>query len=99
MSTFHGCMTKNKDGANRIIENNHICFCPTSAPFWKKIADVNFKVRTRSQEQKQDLVKRQDFNRYCRRRGREDIKRWLEADDSEVYYMKESDRFFVLRSP
>ena len=92
-------MTKNKDGTNRIIEKNDIYFCPTSVPFWKKIADVNFKVRTRSQEQKQDLVKRQDFNRYCRRRGRKDIKRWLEADDSEVYYMKESDRFFVLRSP
>ena len=99
MSTFHGSMTKNKDGTNRIIEKNHICFCPTSAPFWKKTADVDFKVRTRSQEQKQDLVKRQDFNRYCRRRGHEDIKRWLEADDSEVYYMKKSDRFFVLRSP
>ena len=75
MSTFHGCMAKNKDGTNRIIEKNHICFCPTSAPFWKKIADVNFKVRTGSQEQKQDLVKRKDFNRYCRRQGREDIKR------------------------
>ena len=99
MSTFHGSMTKNKDGTNRIIEKNHICFCPTSAPFWKKTADVDFKVRTCSQEQKQDLVKRQDFNRYCRRRGCEDIKRWLEADDSEVYYMKELDRFFVLCSP
>ena len=69
MSSFHGCMCKNKDGSNR----------------------------TCSQEQKQELVKRSDFNRYCWKRGREDIKRWLEADDSELYFMKESDRFFVLR--
>ena len=24
METFHGCMTKNKDGTNRIIEKNYI---------------------------------------------------------------------------
>ena len=52
METFHGCMTKNKDGTNRIIEKNYICYTPTSIPFWKKTADVDFKVRTRSQEHK-----------------------------------------------
>ena len=62
----------------------------------EKTADVSFKIRTRSQEQKQEIVKKSEFDRYCRRRGREDIKRWLEADDSELYFMKESDRFFVL---
>ena len=95
MSSFHGCLRKNRDGTNRIIEKNKRCLC--SSPFWKKTSDVCFKIRTRSQEQKQELVKRSDFNRYCRKRGREDIKRWLEADDSELYFMKESNRFFVLR--
>ena len=97
MSSFHGCLRKIKDGTNRIITKKFCCFCPITNPFWKKTVDVGFKVRTRSQELKQELVKRQDFNRYCRKRGREDIKRWLEADDSDIYYMKESDRLFVLR--
>lgn len=34
--------------------------------------------RTRSQEQSQKTVKRADFKRYLRRRGRENNKRWLE---------------------
>ena len=54
-------------------------------------------IRTRSQKHKQELVKRAAFSRYCRRRGRENIKRWLEADNSEVYFMKESDSFSVIR--
>ena len=61
MRTFHGCMTKNKDGTNRIIEKNHFCFCPTSAPFWKKIADINFKVRSRSQVQRARPCKKTRF--------------------------------------
>ena len=97
MSSFHGCLRKNKDGTNTIIKKKFCCFCPTTNPFWEKTADVDFKVRTRSQELKQELVKRQDFIRYCRKRGREDIKRWLEADNSDIYYMKESDCLFVLR--
>ena len=97
MSSLHGCMRKNKDGSNRIIEKNKWCLWPTTSPFWEKMEDVSFKIRTRSQEQEQELVNKSEFNRYCRRRGREDIKRWLEADDSELYFMKESDRFFVLR--
>ena len=97
MSSFHGCMRKNKDVSNRIIENNKWCLWPTTILFWKKVEDVPFKIRTRSQELNQELVKRSDFNRCCRKRGREDIKRWHEVDDSELYFMKESDRFFVLR--
>ena len=97
MSSFHGCMRKNKDGSNRITEKNRWYLWPTTIPFWKKAEDVPFKIRTRSQELNQELVKRSKFNRYCRKRGREDIKRWLEADDSELYFMKESDHFFVVR--
>ena len=89
-------MRKKRDGSNRITEKNKLCLSLTISPFWKKTEDVFFKIRTRSQEQKQELVKKSEFDRYCRRSGREDIKRWLEVDDSEVYFMKESDRFFVL---
>ena len=93
MKTFHGCLRKNKGGTNRIIEKGKHCLWPTSFPDWKKIKDTPEGIRTRSQEHKQKLVRRTDFNRYCRRRGRENIKRWLEADDSEVYFLKESDSF------
>lgn len=94
---FHGCMNKNNDGTNRIIEKNFTCFCPTNMPFWKRARDVDFCVRTCSQDTRQDVVKRQEFNRYCRYKGREDIRRWMSADVSEVYFLKENDRFFVVR--
>ena len=97
MKTFHDCLRKNKDGTNRIIEKGKRCLWPTSFPYWKKIEDTPEGIHTRSQEHKQKLVKRADFNRYCRQRGRENIKRWIEADDSEVYFMKESDSFSVIR--
>ena len=96
MSSFHGCMRKIKDGSNRIIEKGKECLCATTSPFWKKAVDVSFKVSTRSQENKKELVKRADFNSYCRRRSREDIRRWLEAGDQDVYFLKESDTFFVI---
>ena len=94
---FHGCMNENNDGTNRIIEKNFTCFCPTNMPFWKRARDVDFCVRTCSQDARQDVVKRQDFNRYCRYKGREDIRRWMSADVSEVYFLKENGRFFVVR--
>ena len=78
---FHGCMNKNNDGTNHIIEKNFTCLYPTNVPFWKRVRDVDFRVRTRSQEARQNAVKLQDFNRYCRRRVRDDIKSWLYADD------------------
>ena len=96
MSSFHGCIPKNKDGSNRIVEKGKRCLCPTTSPFWKKTVDVPFQVSTRSQENKKELVKRADFNGHCRQRGREDIRTWLEADDQEVYFLKEPDNFFVI---
>ena len=35
---------------------------------------MDFRVRTRSQELKQKKVKLHDFKRYCRARGREDVR-------------------------
>ena len=83
---FHGSMNKNNDSTNRIIEKNFTCLYPTNVPFWKRARDVGFCVRTHSQEARQDAVKLQGFNRYCRYRDREDIKRWLYADESELYF-------------
>ena len=97
MKTFHGCLRKNRDSTNRIIEKGKRCLWPTSFPYRKKIEDTPKEICTHSQEHKQELVKRADFNRYCRHRGRENIKRWFEANDSEVYFMKESDSFSVIR--
>ena len=88
-------MNKNKDCSNRIIEKGKECLCLTASPFWKKAVGVSFKVSTLSQENKKELVKRADFNRYCRQRGRKDIQRWLEADKHDFYFLKESD-FFVI---
>ena len=96
MSSVHGCMRKNNDGSNRVIEKGKRCLCSTASPFWKNAVDIPFQVSTRSQENKKELVKRADFNRYCRQRGQEDIRRWLEADYQDVYFFKESDTFFVI---
>ena len=95
---YHGCANKNAGGTNRVIEKNHICFWPTNQPYWKKIRDVeNDGVKICSQELVKEKLKWQDFKRYCRFRGREDIRRWLEADDSEVCVMKETDTFRVVK--
>ena len=95
--SFHGCMNKNNHSTNRIIEQNFTCLYPADFPFWKRARDVDFCVSTRSQEARQDAVKLQDFNRYCRYRGREDIKRWLYADESKLYFLKKNDCFFVVK--
>ena len=63
-------------------------------PIGKKIEDTPEGIRTRSQEYKQELVKRVEFKRYHTRIGRENIKRWLETD--YFYFMKESDSFSVI---
>ena len=36
MSTFHGCLRKNRGGASRIIKKGKRCLCPTSFLYWKK---------------------------------------------------------------
>ena len=88
---------KNADGTNKIIEKGKRCLTPTSYPFWKRIPDISTStISTRSQEQKQKIASRGEYNRYLRQNGRDNIKRWLEAYDSDVYVMKESDTFFVV---
>ena len=67
-------MNENNDRTNHIIEKDFVCLWRISQPYWKRARDVDFGVRTRSQELKQEKVKLQDFNRYCRFRGCEDIR-------------------------
>ena len=64
-------------------------------PFWKRARDDDLCVRTSSQEARQDAVKIQDLNRYCRYRDRKDIRRWMSADVSGVYFLKENDPFLL----
>ena len=94
---FYGCFTKNQDGANRLIEKNRGCLCPTNKPFWKYPQDVPGGVETHSQEKNKKLVKKRDDDRYFRQVNCDNIWRWLEADESEVRYLKESDEFDVVR--
>ena len=42
---------------------------PTSKPFWKRIEDISRGPRTRSQEQHQKLVKKEEFDRGGRLRS------------------------------
>ena len=66
-------------------------------PFLEKIPDISTStIPTRSQEQKQKIASRGEYNRYLRQNGRDSIKIWLEANESDIYFMKESDTFFVV---
>ena len=37
---YHGCMTKNADGSNRIIGPAQKCLVPTDKCFWKDPEDI-----------------------------------------------------------
>ena len=37
---YHGCMTKDADGTNRLIGPGEECPVPTVRPFWKYIEDI-----------------------------------------------------------
>ena len=80
----------------RLIEKNRGCLCPTNKPFWKYPQDIPSSVETRSQEKNKKLAKKRDYNRYFRQVNWDNIQRWLEADESEVRYLKESDEFYVV---
>lgn len=106
LRTYHGCFRKNHNGTNRIIAKNEQCLVPTSRAFLKYIEDIPFLkyiedipcgIRTRSQYKKQKLVNRRTYETYFRNKRREDIERWLTANDLDVRVLKESDYFYVLR--
>ena len=94
---YHGYFTKNRDGSNRIIEKNKACLIPTNNPFWNYPENTPSSAKTRSQEKNKKLVKKGEYNRYFKQKNRDNIRRWLEADESEVRLLKESDEFYIVR--
>ena len=90
---YHGCMTKNTDGTNRLIGPGEKCLVPTAWPFCQYIEDMpNIGVKTRSQY----TVSNWSFDTYFWNKSNEDIERWMTAPDSEVYLMKWAKRFYVV---
>ena len=61
---YHGCSKRNIDGTNRLIKKGGVFSKPTNIPFWMSAQDVINSVKTRSQEQKQNDVKKVDFDQY-----------------------------------
>ena len=90
---YYGYFTKNKDGTNRLIEKGKTCVCPTNKLFWNYPEDVSSGVKTRVQEKNQKKISTTLFDKYFKQK---DIQRWLEADDSELVFLKESDDISVI---
>ena len=93
---YHSCLNKNKDGSNRLFEKGDKCCTPTNSPFWKWPSDVTSSVRTRSQEKEQKKVEVEEFNRYFQNLW--NIQWWLEASDSEMEILNETDEFYVINN-
>ena len=65
----------------------------TSRFFWKYPEDISSSVRNWSQEKKQKKITKREFDKYLKK----DIQRWVEADDSKVVILDESDIFYVVQ--
>ena len=62
---YHGCMTKNADGTNKIIGPGEKCLTPTAQCFWKDHQDIKSSgVKTHNQAARQPTVSTQDYNYY-----------------------------------
>ena len=72
---YHGCMLKNVDGTNQIIDAGENCFVPTGKCFWKDPSDVKNKVKTRFQTKNEPTVDYKAFDDYQFKR--EFINRWV----------------------
>ena len=92
---YHGCMTKNADGSNKLIGHGEKCLVPTANYFQKDPEDIKSRVvKTCSQTKNQRTVSIKDYDYYFLNKAR--INRWISALDSEVYVMKSSDHFYVV---
>ena len=73
---YHGCMTKNTDGTNKIIDLCKKCLVPTDECFWKNPRDIKkYKVKTRSCTKKEPTVSIKDYNNYMQQK--QWITRWV----------------------
>ena len=66
---------------------------PTKKPFWKYPEDVSSGVETRPQDKNQKKISNTLIDKYFKQK---DIQTWLEADDSELVFLKESDEIYVV---
>ena len=93
---YHACLNKNKDGSIRLTEKGDRCWIPINCPFWEQPWDVPDNVRARSQEKKQRKITVDGFNKYFQ--NIVNMQRWLEASDSEMKILNESDEFYIVDS-
>ena len=91
---YHSCVHKKKDGGNKKLKKGDQCCLPTNSPFWKFAWDITSGVRTRSQEKKQESVTIDECNYYFRNLW--NIRRWLDASDSEVKILNEDDEIYIV---
>ena len=67
---YHGCMTKNADGTNKLIGPGEKCVTPTGQCFWKDPQDVRSGVKTCSQSIKQPTMSTEDYDYYFQNKER-----------------------------
>ena len=68
---YHGCMTKNADGLNKLIGPGEKCLTPTANCFWKNAEDIkSCGITTRSQTKIHPIVSIKDYNYYFQNKER-----------------------------
>ena len=71
---FHGFMNKNNDSTNRVIEKKLYLFLAYQSALLEESRRCGFQSENSFSRTQTKKVKFQDFKRYCRARGREDVK-------------------------
>ena len=62
---YHGCMTKNVDGTNKLISLGEKCLVPTEKYFWRDLTDIkNRKVKTTGCTKTKLTVSFKDYDMY-----------------------------------
>ena len=72
---YHGCILKNTDWTNKIIDAGENYLVPTGKCFWKDPSDVKHKVKTRFQTKNEPTVDYKAFDGYHFKR--EYIDQWV----------------------
>ena len=90
---YHGCMTKNADGTNRIIGPGEKCLAPTDKCFWKDPEDIKSSgIKTQSRAKKEHAVSNREYDHYLENKKH----RRQRISGTETCTMKESDWFYVV---
>ena len=79
---YYGCMTKNADGANKIMSPGEKCLVPTDKCFWKDPQDIkNCGVQTRSRTKKEPTASIKAYRKYIEQKKL--INHWILVSASE----------------